>query len=332
MHKKLIELSRTIGMRTDYVQAGGGNISIKLDDEIMLIKASGYNLSDLCKNMGVSTVNYKKIVNYMQCNDNSNEKILKDCHISGEKPSIEIFLHAKMYKYTIHIHSLLSNILSARQNSKESFSELFPEALFVDYAMPGLVLAKKMINYNGEKIVFLKNHGLIVSSDNCEELFELLNYIDKKIASYLNIDYSKYTNITNLYNLMKHYCNDLIYLTEDSNILEAFSINNYKLWNYRFCPDCIVYCGPKELEINNLEHKEFEYHIENYGKITIVIYDKNIYICASSLKKAREIESVLSFSAKIFLNNQNSKLDYLNEEEVKKLCNSDFEKYRQNMK
>ena len=54
-------ISRYCGERFDLVQAGGGNTSVKIND-IMFIKASGFNLADITKNtdMFVSiTKNFK---------------------------------------------------------------------------------------------------------------------------------------------------------------------------------------------------------------------------------------------------------------------------------
>ena len=47
MIEELIEISKIVGMRNDYVQAGGGNNSVKLDNQYMAIKSSGTLLSDM---------------------------------------------------------------------------------------------------------------------------------------------------------------------------------------------------------------------------------------------------------------------------------------------
>lgn len=38
----LIKLSKYAGMREDIIQSGGGNTSVKINDETMFIKSSGY--------------------------------------------------------------------------------------------------------------------------------------------------------------------------------------------------------------------------------------------------------------------------------------------------
>lgn len=332
MIDQLIEISRIVGMRNDYVQAGGGNTSVKIDNSIMAIKSSGYLLSDMKLNEGYSIVDFSCIKQMIKKEKYTEKEILDKCHISGNKASIEVFLHSMTRKYTVHIHSLLSNILLARNNCEEIVNELFPNSAFIDYTTPGLELAYNMIKkYNEEEIIFLKNHGLIVTSDNYEEIEKLIDLVDLKLSKYLNIKFEKYDNVTKIYKLIKKYDNDLVYLSEDIDIYKAFNKNNNKLWNYKFCPDCVVYCGLKELNLECFLEKELDEFVSKNGKIVLIVYKNYIYICAKTLKKAREIESLLSFSAKIFLNNEENNLNYLTNEEAKKLYNCDFEKYRQNI-
>ena len=40
-------MSNTAGKRSDYVQGGGGNTSVKFDDTLMAIKASGFRLDQI---------------------------------------------------------------------------------------------------------------------------------------------------------------------------------------------------------------------------------------------------------------------------------------------
>ena len=60
-----VQISRYAGERFDLVQAGGGNSSVKLDNDEMLIKASGFLLSEVTKDRGFSTVDTKKVANIL---------------------------------------------------------------------------------------------------------------------------------------------------------------------------------------------------------------------------------------------------------------------------
>ena len=46
----LISISNEIGSNKAYIQGGGGNTSVKLDENLMLIKSSGTSLKDMSKN------------------------------------------------------------------------------------------------------------------------------------------------------------------------------------------------------------------------------------------------------------------------------------------
>ena len=65
MLQELIKISKYAGMREDLVQAGGGNTSVKISKNEMLIKASGCQLSEVSKDYGYSRVCYSQIAEYL---------------------------------------------------------------------------------------------------------------------------------------------------------------------------------------------------------------------------------------------------------------------------
>lgn len=67
--KDLERISKAAGKSPDFVQGGGGNTSVKLDDELMAVKASGYMLKDISPTDGYVVVNYKKIKEYHESVD-----------------------------------------------------------------------------------------------------------------------------------------------------------------------------------------------------------------------------------------------------------------------
>ena len=334
---ELIYISKYVGMRTDYVQAGGGNVSIKISADEMLIKSSGTLLSDMSKNNGYSVVDYQLVKKYLQESNylktDIENKIIKESIIEGRQPSIETFLHSFTYKYTIHIHPTIINMLTCQKKGKEILENLFPESIFVEYALPGMELAnkvlKEMLRKNRGKIIFLKNHGIIVSGDEYKTVIEKLEEIINKVALYMKIDISKYNNVSYLYKLhietIKNFSN-IIYLSEDVNILKAIELNNGKLWNYSMFPDSIIYCGFQGKDFTANSEKEIINAIKTNP--IIMLYDKNIYINAVSLKKAREIESVLISTAQIYVNTIGEQLEYIDDIEKNRIIISELEKLR----
>ena len=62
----LVYISQEAGSRVDYVQAGGGNTSVKFDDGFMAIKASGYLLKDMTESYGFVAVDGELLKRYFE--------------------------------------------------------------------------------------------------------------------------------------------------------------------------------------------------------------------------------------------------------------------------
>ena len=54
-------VSGTVGGRADYVQGGGGNTSVKLEGDLMAIKASGYCLKDIAVDKAYAVLDLKPL-------------------------------------------------------------------------------------------------------------------------------------------------------------------------------------------------------------------------------------------------------------------------------
>ena len=135
--KELVEISKYAGERLDLVQAGGGNSSVKLDNGQMLIKASGYSLSELVEGYGYSRVlttevseivENKKIIALKTKKDR--EKLAsilvnKATIDINNRPSIETLLHSFLLKYTLHTHPIVLNIILAKKNWKNILKSIF---------------------------------------------------------------------------------------------------------------------------------------------------------------------------------------------------------------
>ena len=235
--RDFVEISKYAGERFDLVQAGGGNSSVKLDSGEMFIKASGFLLSDMTQNSGYSKVDTKKIASIVKnekiINENNKRqrealtsKLVQEATLDKvNRPSIETLLHSFLYKYTLHMHPIVVNMIVIQKNYKEILKTIFHdfEIVFVDYKTPGIELAlelhKELNNYNEiPKIIFLQNHGLIVSSEHKQDIKNLTEFVLQRIETYLNIDMKRYkltTDITYLLNSFEKNSN-IAYLSEDS--------------------------------------------------------------------------------------------------------------------
>lgn len=346
---ELIQISHYAGIREDLVQAGGGNSSIKLEDGTMLLKASGYRLNEINRNTGYAVVNPGIIVDFFlshniaQVGREFEKEIIEKAHIDGPKPSIEIFLHAITGRCTLHTHPLLVNVLTSRINGMDELQRLFPDAMFIDYATPGIELAKKYFScykarlenkQNISDVIFLKNHGLLVSGEDSDDIIKKTDNVINQLAFYLGFEQEKYNNVSALYRAVDSlgsYGNKVVYLSHNKNIYDFLEKNDYKQWDFSFAPDCVVYCGRSMLHLTNNYINELKQYEKNYGLPSVVIFHNAVYLIADSFKKAYEIESVLGFSAQVASMNNMNGMDMLSEKEIDFLLNWESEKYRKNL-
>ncbi len=342
MIKKFIYLSKYAGMREDLVQAGGGNTSVKLDDKTMLVKSSGYQLAELASGYGYSSINYPQIVdafntckNLDSLSEDDAKAILSTALIDGGKPSIETFLHAITRTFTMHTHPIVVNILLARKDAKQVLSQLFPEAYFVAYATPGVELAKEYFRTmkghinDKEQIIFLQNHGLVVSGEDLNAVLKLNEEVISRIEDYLDLSsvMEPYHIVSDIWKLFSE---KVIWRVTDMNVMSVYK--KIGLWKHAFCPDCVVFLGKQMWTPESLSIDELNDFKEKYGEPVIVNWKDNLYIVAASVKKAMEIQSVLSFSAQVMAHVAEDNCNLLSDNEQNFLLHWDAEKYRQNIK
>lgn len=347
-----IRISKYAGMRNDLAQAGGGNTSVKLDDQIMLVKSSGFQLADVNENSGYSKIDYRLIADYFRENiredgqtvltEDKGNALLAKVQIAGGRASIETFLHAVTGKYTLHSHPTLVNILTARKDGREVLLELFPEAVYVPYRKPGAALAEtyyQICRAAGQpEIIFLENHGLVASGDSAEKVIDRTEEVLEKIASYLRISYDAYPNATKLWNAflnMPEFADRIVYLSENRFLSLATGdrhILNAEKWNHAFCPDCVVYGSKTPLFLaDDFSAADIAAFIEKNGVPALCGYKGHFYILAESVKKAQEIENVMSFAAQVQAANFSYEMRYLSEGQQDALLNWDAEKYRRKL-
>ena len=350
--KYLWEISKFAGMREDLVQAGGGNSSVKMDDDRMIIKASGVQMADVTETTGYSIVRYRVIRQYMEeilehTNAYTADEILEKTLIEGNRPSIETFLHAITGRVTLHTHPVSVNVLAARAGGMETLRELFPEALTVGYATPGLDLARLYYQtYLAEKkrrgtspefqVIFLKNHGLVVSGDTAEQVITETERVCRTVELHIGMDNSCYRKAYEIYMTMQACGLDdgkIVVKVENKTVLDTYERLGHAMWNHQVCPDCVVFCGRKAFRYEGPESlaERLDSFLRTYGEPVIIQSGDGLFIRADSVKKAREIESVLMFSARIAVCNTDHTMDLLTEEEQGFLLNWDAEKYRRNI-
>jgi HAD superfamily hydrolase (TIGR01549 family) len=304
------KISKYCGERYDLTQAGGGNISFKYDN-LLFVKASGISLSNISKNSGYSILY------------NHNNIFIKN------RPSIEKYLHYSLKKWIVHLHPIQINKILVRDDAITIIKQLIDNSIIIKYVTPGKDIYDELkLYWTDEKIIFLLNHGVIFTSDDYDELYNLIENTLNIFEKYLNLDYSIYKYTNNISRLLN---NGITYISMNNIIIKNLLYNTNIFNNINTNPDSIVYCGKAPLYLNNINsNNEFDDYIKLYNeKPRIIIYNKNLYINSSTLYKCYDIEQVLSSNLEIIDNNRN--INYLNENEIDKISNWDAEKYRRNL-
>jgi len=352
LKQSLQNISFFAGNRFDLVQAGGGNTSVKLSEHEMLVKASGISLSEVTNESGYVSVNYQMVRDFLTNYDftgldkKQREKVANETMISSKfseqgRPSIETFLHALLNTHTLHTHPISINVVACQKSWKEDLLGIWPDAICVPYHTPGIdlaiALADEMNAYtvdNGHfpKVVFLQNHGLIISSDDPHEVIDLTESVNDAVAESIGLNLDRYRSVTSLQTLLwkQGFGPVSILCNDDSVIHECISEEQADIKIWPFCPDTLIYCGVRPVFLMDLQDDE---SIQKYTKAfaempKVIILNKQVYFCANNLKKAKEAQELFKFHLMV-IQNSKCRTQRLKLSEIGYLSNWDAEKFRQ---
>jgi len=196
---QLIKISHAVGVNADYVQAGGGNTSVKSPDwRTMAIKASGTPLPAMSETAGWVELDTARVLSIFERTDlaaqetNAREagvlQHLSAAVIGGRgRPSVESALHAMLGAVVIHTHPVAVNALNCGPGL-EALEEITPAhelpPLWVPYTDPGWRLAvtikaaaEAYARRHGRQpdVIFMENHGLLVSAEEARACLVLHN-------------------------------------------------------------------------------------------------------------------------------------------------------------
>ena len=328
INKGLIQLeamSKYSGERFDLVQAGGGNSSVKIEDW-MFIKASGYNLTNVCVNNG-----YVVIDNNELKTDIRNQKTQDVIHynvIGKKRGSIETYMHSILKKYTLHLHPIQVNRILVSKQAAQLIQQIYPNSLVIEYLTPGIKICDEINKlYNGENVIFLINHGLIITCDDYDEVYTHLNDVLNAFEIYQGLDFEEYkfTNVISKQLNSVFDTNNVSYLCED-RIIRSRLINKRELFKESVTfPDELIYCGVQIMF--GFETWIIEEFKRKYGEPPkIIVFNDNLYITSHSINKCKEIEEVLK--SKLMILDSRYNKNYLTLDEICFLNNWDAEQYR----
>ncbi|HAS73355.1 MAG TPA: hypothetical protein DCS67_04345 [Clostridiales bacterium UBA8960] len=359
---EFVELCHMFSDAIDMIQAGGGNASTKYIDSskpVMLIKASGYLMSEVTKNNGFTAIDAFKVNQLLEDvkkgtiaidDEHKINKRITSANLSTLRPSIETFLHAMIpVQHVLHIHDLITLLYVSTVDFEDEIKKQWDEdlglseMLLVPYEKPGIHLAMQMMKgldlYEEKygklpKGILLQNHGFIVAHDDMFKIYENVVSIQDQIKAKIGLpmDFCKaYREGYEIKRALNKVFSDkslFVRLSEDKDL------NQYTVTKPSF-PDALVFCGLTPLLIDSVDEMSLNEKLVAYKAAfdefpKVVIKDDALYFCGESIKKCLEIQDVLKIQH-ILATKLGDRLKTLTEAQVFALLNWEAEKYRKNL-
>jgi rhamnose utilization protein RhaD (predicted bifunctional aldolase and dehydrogenase) len=330
---QIADVSQKIGAHPEYVQGGGGNISIKFDDVEMAVKASGFRFGDLKADHGFVSVHYPQVRDFYHSvkvgedltslmeknNQIVKESVLSSGNEQALRPSMETGFHTLLGRCVLHTHSVYANVLNCSKEGRDLIQKMYTDALFVPYYPPGVLLMlgiKDALNESAAPVLFLENHGLIVQGDTPQEVHDIHESVNARIKDSLGIT-SKYPTpsvkrITN-----KEFASDTPYLKE---FIRKEPIRIQNMAKTILFPDQVVY------------GESVGFDTQSNSSIAIDLDSGDIRY-TTSLGEAKAFEE--TFASWVFLLDVIGNLGYtlktISESDGAFISNMESEKYRKTM-
>lgn len=208
-----MRISSDVGSKSEYVQGGGGNTSYKLSGDMMAVKASGFRLDQITTEAGYVVLDYRQIREYYNNtvfmpnvdyeNESSakvKESVIPFAETEKLRPSVEAGFHSLLDRTVIHSHSVYANIICCSYEGRELAKKIFGNgynAIYIPYTNPGFALTlaikneiDKYVEKNNIKpnVIFMENHGLIVTANDHLDCLRLHEEINTKIKVFFDLD------------------------------------------------------------------------------------------------------------------------------------------------
>jgi len=321
----LVDISNYFGQRFDLVQGAGGNISVKVDD-LMIIKSSGIKMHKLSSSSGYSILNNIELKNDVINNEYNN--IDNYNLFINKRASMETYMHSLLKKYTVHLHPIQTNYILVRDNFKEKISSLFPKSSIIDYTTPGIPLSIEIAKHINSELFFLANHGIIYTTNNFDEIKSKIEEVISICELNININLSRYKLVNNISDTIgKLTGKRMTTILVNDNLVNNYFNQNKKI-SFLF-PDSVIFCG-KEILVTNDINDLLEFHQIHKDYPRIINYNGQIYICDLSIEKCYDILDIVK--SQILLLEGNSGMRFLEKDEQEILLSLDSEKYRKKIK
>lgn len=322
-----------LGDRQDYFPGTGGNISLKLQDESMLIKASGKRIIHMNEEDGVVSLSYLTVrkfyvtVGQSKVAEKESSIIVMDAvdKASLGRPSIETGFHALLSGAVIHSHSVYVNIFACSSSFEKIAETIFMGTgisyLCIGYAMPGYYLTQLFLDRaeklsNAPRVIFMKNHGVVISAPTMMEAIALHELVTEKISFYFGCTPDEYPRAT-----LQHLDDGSSKSSTSFLVSYVFQhIDVFKnIQDHILFPDLTVFCNDIVIAGN-----------DNLLARILFNTDTNEIVYRTTKKEAHCIEENLIAFAFLYNMIQNHNLHpvFISEQAAQNIRNMEQEKYR----
>jgi hypothetical protein len=191
-----------------WTQGAGSNISCKLDDKVLAIKASGFRLDQVNEKSGHVFLNYPQLrtqlLNILKKDKSLQETAYSEAVATAKvpdqislRPSMEAGFHAfSQKKWVAHFHSLASVLMAeVRDKKSDQFDQWLKKnnwnhlVHFIPLSKPGWELSA-FFQSNDYPVNIIVNHGVILQSDDVS-LLSTWDKIEDQFLVEFKFDYLK---------------------------------------------------------------------------------------------------------------------------------------------
>lgn len=322
-----------LGHRQDYFPGTGGNISFKLEDGVMFIKASGKRISHMKEEDGVVPLLYHEIKEHFHTTTPSSEGEKKSTELilslvdkkAKGRPSIETGFHTLLPQAVIHSHSAYANMLTCSSSFEKLMETVFLGSdvpyMSIAYAKPGYYLTHLFLERvrklsSRPKVIFMKNHGIVVSSTTLQEAIQLHEKVNEQIKKYFHFKDDIYpsSNLVEVHEMCS---------VSDTPFLQEFIRNNINLFkninDYILFPDLTVFC--QDIVVTS--------DVSTNAKIIVDPATGRIIYKTKSKEAYCIEENLIAFAFLMtYMKEHHLRPVYISQEEADSIRNMEQEKYR----
>ena len=201
---EMVGLSRRFGADAEFVRAGGGNSSAKVDG-VMHIKPSGVSLAALTADslIALAIQPLRDVLDDRGVGGpgSGSDEVLRVAGsarlppIDERRPSVELLFHALLPEpIVLHTHPTTVNTLTCSIGGAALAAQILGDrVLWIPYTDPGLPLARAIRDARAAyeqragpspRAILLQNHGLIVSGSSAREIEDRSRDVVAAIAEF----------------------------------------------------------------------------------------------------------------------------------------------------